>query len=151
MKASAAIAGGIAGTIAVASLHEALRRVSPDAPRMDKLDMDLIRKGLDCIKQESPDEEELQRWAVAGELFADTAFFSIVGMGCKNRVWMRGILLGLFAGITAIILPKPLGLPTEPSNKNRNTQLMTLGLYLTGGTVAAAVTKLVDEAQETNE
>lgn len=46
MKVSAAVAGGLAGTLMLASLHEALRRVTPDAPRMDLLDMALIRKGF---------------------------------------------------------------------------------------------------------
>jgi hypothetical protein len=39
MKAAAAFAGGLAGTLTVASLHEALIRVTPNAPRMDLLDM----------------------------------------------------------------------------------------------------------------
>ena len=64
MKAAAALAGGLAGTLTVASLHEALRRVTPDAPRMDLLDMELIRKGLKSINKEVPGEDELRRWAV---------------------------------------------------------------------------------------
>jgi len=54
MKVSAGLAGGLAGTVAVASMHEALRRVTPDAPRMDILDMDLIRKGLKSIIKKGP-------------------------------------------------------------------------------------------------
>jgi hypothetical protein len=151
MKVSAAVAGGLAGTLTVASLHEALRRVTPDAPRMDVLDMDLIRKGLKTIHREVPKEDELQRWAVGGELFADTAYYSVTGLGGKKGVWIRGALLGLFAGITAVVLPKPLGLPEDPSNKTLGTQLMTVGLYLMGGLVAAAVTQLVENAQNDHE
>jgi hypothetical protein len=151
MKVSAAIAGGLAGTLTVASLHEALRRLTPDAPRMDILDMDLIRKGLKSIHKEVPEEKELQRWAVGGELIADTAYYSLTGLGGKKGVWVRGTLLGLFAGITAVVLPKPLGLPEEWSNKTLGTQLMTVGLYLAGGLVAAAVTQLVENAQKANE
>lgn len=148
MKVSAAVAGGFAGTLTVASLHEALRRVSPDAPRMDILDMDLIRKGLKTIHKDTPEESELQRWAVGGELVADTAYYSLAGMGGKKAVWIRGALLGLAAGITAVVLPKPLGLPADPSNKTLGTQLMTVGLYLMGGLVAAAVSQLVENAQK---
>ena len=151
MKVSAAIAGGLAGTLTVASLHEALRRVTPAAPRMDLLDMELIRKGLKTIHKEVPDRDELQRWAVGGELLADTSYYSLAGIGGKKGVWIRGALLGLVAGITAVVLPKPLGLPEDPSNKTLGTQLMTVGLYLMGGLVAAAVTQLVDEAQTNQE
>lgn len=151
MNLSAAVAGGLAGTLTVASLHEAFRRVSPDAPRMDLLDMDLIRKGLKTIHKEAPKDDELQRWAVGGELVADTAYYSLAGMGGKKGVWVRGAVLGLAAGITAVILPKPLGLPADPSNKTFGTQLMTVGLYFMGGLVAAAVSQLVENAQRKHE
>ena len=151
MKASAAIAGGLAGTLTVASLHEALRKVTPDAPRMDILDMELIRRGLKSINKKVPAEDELQRWAVGGELICDTAYYSFAGTGGKRGVWLRGTLLGLVAGITAVVLPKPLGLPEEPSSKTVATRLMTVGLYLMGGLVAAAVTQLVDNAQHKDE
>ena len=150
MKVSAGLAGGLAGTLTVASIHEALRRVTPDAPRMDILDMELIRKGLKSMNKEVPGEDELQRWAVGGELFCDTAYYSLAAIGGKKGVWFRGGLLGLVAGVTAVILPKPFGLPEEPSNKTLGTQLMTIGLYLMGGLVTAAVTQLVDNAQSNN-
>jgi hypothetical protein len=44
MKVSAALMGGLAGTVTVASIHEALRRLTPTAPQMDVLDMELIKK-----------------------------------------------------------------------------------------------------------
>jgi hypothetical protein len=151
MKVSAGLAGGFAGTLTVASLHEALRRVTPDAPRMDILDMDLIRKGLKSMNKEVPEENRLQQWAVGGELFCDTAYYGLTGIGGKKGIWLRGALLGLIAGVTAVVLPKPLGLPTEPSNKTLGTQLMAIGLYLMGGLVAAATTRLVDNAQSNNQ
>ena len=89
MKVSAALAGGLAGTVSVASMHEALRRITLDAPRMDILDMELIRKGLKSMNKELPGEDELQRWAVGGELFCDTAYYSLAGMGAKKGVWLR--------------------------------------------------------------
>lgn len=151
MKVTAALAGGLAGTVTVASLHEAFRRITPDAPRMDILDMELIRKGLRSINKKALGEEELQRWAVAGELVCDTVYYGLTAVGSKRGRWFRGTLLGLIAGVTAVILPKSFGLSTEPSNKTLGTQLMTIGLYLTGGLVAAATMQLVDNAESNNE
>ena len=150
MNTTAAVAAGLAGTVTVASLHEALRRVTPDAPRMDLLDLELLRKGLQGIKSKVPGEDRLQRWAVGGELFGDTAYYSLAGVGGRKGVWLRGASLGLVAGVTAVVLPKPLGLPTEPSNKTLGTQLMTIGLYLMGGLVAAVTAQLVENAQTNN-
>jgi hypothetical protein len=151
MKVSAALAGGLAGTLTVASLHEVLRRITPDAPRMDVLDVELIRKGLTTLNKAVPSEDELQQWAVGGELICDAAYYSLAGMGGEKGSWLRGALLGLFAGVTAVILPKPLGLPQEPSSKTAATQLMTVGLYLAGGLVASAVTQLVNDQDNTEE
>jgi hypothetical protein len=144
MKASVALASGIAGTLAIASMHEAMRRVCTYAPRMDVLDIDLIRKGLKGINKEAPDDETLQRWAVSGELLCDTGYYGLVGLGGKKGAWLRGTLLGLFAGVTAVVLPKPLGLPEEPSNKTLGTKFMTIGLYLIGGLAAAAAAQMVE-------
>jgi hypothetical protein len=151
MKVSAGLAGGLAGTLTVASIHEALKRVTPDAPRMDVLDMELIRKGLKSFNKEVPGEDELQRWAVGGELFCDTAYYGLVAIGGKKGVWLRGALLGLIAGVTAVVLPKPLGLSEKASNKTLGTQIMTVGLYLMGGLAASAITQLVDDDESNNE
>ena len=150
MKVSAALAGGLAGTLTVASLHEALKRVTHDAPRMDLLNIELIRKGFKSMNKEVPKKDELERWAVGGELLCDTAYYGLAGMGGKKGVWLRGALLGLVAGVTAVVLPRPLGLPEEPSNKTSATQLMTIGLYLMGGLATSAITELVDNAQSDN-
>ena len=147
MKTSAALAGGLAATVTVASVHEALRRVTPNAPRMDLLDMELIRKGLKSINKKVPLDRDLQRWAVGSELLCDTAYFGLAGLGGSKGVWLRGALLGLAAGITAVVLPKPLGLPEKSNNRALSTKLMTIGLYLIGGLVAAAATHFVDSAQ----
>ena len=80
MKVSAALAGGLAGTLTVASLHEALRRVTHDAPRMDLLNIELIRKGFKSMNKEVPKKDELERWAVGGELLCDTAYYG----PCRN-------------------------------------------------------------------
>lgn len=149
MKVSSALAGGLAGTITVASIHEALRRISSDAPRMDKLDMDLIRKSLNRLHKKVPEENELQRWAVGGELLWDTAYYSLAAAGGKKRAWLFGALLGLAAGVSAVVLPKPLGLSQEPSNKTLGTKIMTIGLYLIGGLASAAIATLIDNEKET--
>lgn len=151
MKVSAALAGGLAGTVTVASLHEALRRVTPNAPRMDLLDMELVRKGLKSINKKQPSKEGVQRWAVGGELLGDTAYYGLAAIGNKKSVWLRGALLGLVAGVTAVILPKPLHIHEDTANKTVGTTLMTIGLYLAGGLVAAAMAQLVENAQTDEE
>jgi hypothetical protein len=102
---------------------------------------------MKSLHKEPPAKDQLQLMAVGGELLCDTAYYGLVGMNGKKGAWMRGALLGLFAGVTAVVLPKPLGLPDTASNKTRATQLMTIGLYLAGGLAAAAITELMEGRQ----
>jgi hypothetical protein len=49
--------------------------------------------------------------------------------------------LGVAAGLGALFLPKPLHLNEEYSNRTPRTQAMTVGYYLIGSLVAAALIK----------
>jgi hypothetical protein len=148
MKGSAAIAGGLAGASTIASLHEGFRRLTPDAPRMDLLDMEALQKMLKAIHVQVPRRSELLKWTVVGEASSNLVYYSLLGVGGRKNVWLRGTLLGLAAGITAVVLPKPLGLSEAHSNRTPKTKAMTVGLYLIGGLVAAAVSKLVDDVYQ---
>lgn len=151
MKLSSAIAGGVAGTAAAAALHEGLRRASAEAPRVDVLNKDLIKKGLKRIHRDVPDEKNLERLSVGGELLIDATYFGLAGLGGKKGVWVRGALLGLVAGLASALLPKPFDLKRKPTNRTPATQLMSVGLYVVGGLVAAAVAQAVENAQTNNE
>ena len=148
MKGSAAIAGGLAGACTIASLHEGFRRLTPDAPRMDLLDMEALQKLLKSINAKVPKRDELHKWTVTGEAVSNVTYYCLTGVGSGKSVWLRGALLGLVAGITAVILPKPLGLSEAHSNRTTQTKVMTIGLYLIGGLVAASVSKLADDKDE---
>jgi hypothetical protein len=43
-----------------------------------------------------------------------------------------------------VLLPKPLGLNEDHSNRTIQTKIMTVGLYVIGGLVAACVMKFLD-------
>ncbi|RIJ37856.1 hypothetical protein [Pontibacter oryzae] len=133
-----AMVGGLAGACALTLLHETARRLMPDAPRMDVLGMRSITKIMKKAGEEPPqNKEELHNWALAGDMLSNSLFYSLAGTG--KDAWWRGAILGAAAGAGAVFLPGPLGLGEEPSNKTHKTQAMTIGYYLLGGMVAAAV------------
>ena len=141
MKASTALAGGLAGTFTVALIHESLKKITPAAPRMELLDMDALSKVLKSINVKLPEQHELLKLTTAGEIVSHTLYFSLVGTGNKKSVWLKGLLSGLFAGITAVALPKPLGLNQPLSNRTPKTEIMTIGMYLFGGLAASGACK----------
>ncbi|MCJ8164709.1 hypothetical protein MKJ04_07630 [Pontibacter sp. E15-1] len=133
-----AFAGGLAGACVVTAVHETVRRVNPNAPRMDVLGMRSISKLMQKADLTPPqDDKKLHAWALVGDIISNSLYYSLSGTG--NSAWWRGSVLGAAAGAGAVLLPGPLGLGEEPSNKTTETQVLAVGYYLLGGLVAAAV------------
>jgi len=131
-----ALVAGFAGACALTILHEILKRNVPRAPRLDILGMRSIAKGMRMAGQQPPDH--LHDTALAGDLFANTAYYSLVGAAGSEKAMLTGSLLGVGAGLGAVVLPKPMGLGVGPSDRTMGTQAMAVSLYLTGGMLAAA-------------
>lgn len=148
MKLSTALAGGLAGACALTLLHETARRLSPEAPRMDLLGMDALSRLLGSLGIESPEEDKLFTLTMTGDLIGNALYYSLAGVGKKKNVWAKGILLGLGAGLGAVLLPKPLGLDEKTSNRTANTKAMTVTWYLAGGMVASAVMTLMNKKKQ---
>ena len=137
MEVSKALVSGLAGAVALTIAHETLRRLVPEAPRMDVLGMRAISKTLKKAGAQPPAGSTLRAWAMAADVVSNSIYYSLAGSG--KDAWLRGSLLGAAAGAGAVLLPGPMGLGADPSNRTNSTRAMTVGLYLMGGMVAAAV------------
>ena len=136
-------AAGVVGAAALTLLHESVRRVRPDAPRMDRLGMRALAGGLRAAEVEPPPEGRLHTLALAGDLLANSLYYSLVGVGPAGKAWRRGIVLGLAAGAGAVVLPPVLGLGSRPSRRTTQTKAMTVAWYAAGGLAAAAASRLL--------
>jgi hypothetical protein len=137
MEVSKALVSGLAGAVALTIAHETLRRLVPEAPRMDVLGMRAISKTMKKAGAQPPAGSDLRAWAMAADVVSNSLYYSLAGTG--KSAWVRGSLLGAGAGAGAVLLPGPMGLGSDPSNRTNSTRAMTVGLYLMGGLVAAAV------------
>lgn len=99
---------------------------------------------LDTVDAKVPEEDNLFKITMAGDILSNSLYYSLSGFGNEPQAILRGALLGLAAGIGAVYLPKLLGLDNSPSNRTQQTQLMTVALYLIGGSVAGAVGKFIE-------
>lgn len=144
MKLTSAIGGGIAGAIALTVIHETVRRLNKNAPRMDLLGMEALAETLDNVNAKIPLEDTLFKVTMAGDLVTNSLYYSLAGFGNEQQAMLRGAFLGLAAGIGAVYLPKPLGLNEAPSNRTPQTKWMTVALYLTGGLAAGVAGKLIE-------
>ena len=143
-KVMLSLAAGIVGSTVLTLIHESVRRVNPDAPRMDILGMRSIAKTMRSLGTEPPEEDTLFGITMANDLVGNGLYYSLVGTG-KN-VWLRGAILGLAAGVGGVVLPGPMGLGEAPSNRTPQTQAMTVAWYLAGGLAAAAASKLLKKS-----
>jgi hypothetical protein len=145
MKKLSALEGGATGALALTLIHETVRKLDPQAPRMDLLGMNAVSKLLKSLGKNSPEKHKLFVWAMIGDLISNSLYYSLAGLGSKKNVVQRGILLGLGAGLGAVLLPKPLELNEAATNRTTRTKAITIGLYLIGGIVAAAIIKHLEK------
>ena len=137
MKLLRSLVGGLIGSLTLTMLHQALKNNYSDAPRMDLLGEEAIEKGYHAIGAEVPDEEKLEKMALAGDIIFNALFFSVAATTISSC--SKGTLLGVAAGLGGIYLPEKLGLNPEHSNRTIQTKVLTVGLYALGGYVAGKV------------
>ena len=134
---------GLAGATALTILHEVIRKNDADAPRMDKMGMEATAKLLKKVNIQPPSQRNLYLFTLAGDIISNSLYYSKVASDNKKHVWMNGALMGLTAGLGAVYLPNKLGLNEEHSNRTNKTKLLTVGLYVIGGLVAAATATML--------
>jgi len=134
---------GLSGAAALTLTHEIVRQLVPSAPRMDRLGMDALSRGLRAVGVPSPRGERLRGITLAGDLASNALFYALV-RGKGRQSWLRGAGLGLVAGLGAVLLPGLLGLPRRHAARTLRTQAMTVALYTGGGLVSAAMASFLD-------
>src|SRR5215218_5688138 len=136
---SQSLLAGVCGAVALTAVHQLARRVTDDAPRMDVLGERAIARTVRAAGGTLPMQPTLHRWALAGDLIANSAYYSLVACGRDAHVWTRGVAMGLAAGAGALVLPRRIGLGDPPRSHHVPNQVMTVAWYLIGGLAAAAV------------
>lgn len=146
-----ALGSGFAGAAALTIAHEASRTFFARSPRMDLAGKRLVEKGLKSIGVTPPSGSALHGAALAGELVTNTAYYGLASLGGPGRKWVRGLLLGLGAGIEAIVVTPMLGLGRRPRGLTLRTKGMTLGCYTLGGLVAGLTADALERRAEQRE
>jgi hypothetical protein len=138
--------GGLAGAAALTLLNEGAKKIDKDAPRIDLLGMNAVAKvmkGNDIIAQTAG---ALFPVALAGDLVSNSLYYSMADTGENKTTLIRGAMLGLAAGLGAVLLPKTFGLNDDPTTRTTKTKLLTVSWYLLGGLAAAAVMNLMNRS-----
>lgn len=134
---------GFAGAAALNILHETLRKLDPDAPRLDLVGKEALKKSAVAMDVAPPTGDRLYGITLAGDVLTNASYFAAIGMGGKKFMLLRAIGAGVSAGITAVKAPKPMGLNDQHVANTDKRQMMTIGYYVFGSLVTAGVLALM--------
>jgi len=139
------IAGGFAGAIVLNIVHQLMKKITADAPHVDEIGEEAVQAAAEKAGVTPPEGDTLFLTTLTGDIVANSLFYSLIGKGNPNQLFLRGLIYGTVAGMGALALTKPLGLDDEPVNRTTQTKAMTLAWYIIGGLATAAVIRLTEK------
>jgi len=128
----ALLAGGT-GALLLNLVHESVRRVRPEAPRVDILGQEMLARIFRRGSGKSPKGQHLYLSALAADLLSNTLYYSLVGIGSSRYAGRRGLLLGIAGGLGTLFFPRVLNLSRRRVARTAQTRWMTVGWYTLGG------------------
>ncbi|WNG33490.1 hypothetical protein F0U60_07495 [Archangium minus] len=132
---------GFVGAASLTLVHQGARALLKHPPRMDVLGMRSLKKLSRWLGRSPAHGRELYQQSLIGDLVSNTLYYALVAMGRPRRIYLRGALLGVLAGVGAVVLPPYLGLGERPSRARRSTAFLTVAWYTLGGLGAARAAK----------
>lgn len=141
MSTAKNLLAGLGGAIALNILHESLKKLGPNMPRIDLLGEEALQKSLHTVDAEITDEDTLYGATLGADLISNALYFSLIGAGNPKHIWPKAIALGLAAGSGAIALPESMGLNPKPVTRSPKTKALTVAYYLTGALVTGFLLK----------
>lgn len=136
--------GGLAGACALTLINQGVAKIDKEAPRLDLLGMNAVAKIFKSANTAPPMIRTLLPMSVAGDLLSNSLYFGMASGSNRNQRLLKGVLLGLGAGMGAVSLPKSLGLNEAATNMTDKTKLLTIAWYVIGGLVAAATINAIE-------
>lgn len=140
-----ALFNGLAGACVLTVAHELVRKSKPEAPRLDILGMRGVSKVMSAFGLQPPSGSTLKRYALVTDLVSNTLMYSGVGAKPGLGTWIKGINVGLMAGVGVVTMPEKVGFGKDAAlltKRTRSTAYTTVGLYVLGGLAAAAVAQI---------
>jgi hypothetical protein len=139
------ILAGLGGAIALNILHESLKRIDGDMPRIDKLGEEALQKGLSKAGTAIDDGSNLYRATLGADLLSNSLYYSLIGSGNSKNIWPKALFMGISAGIGAVTVPDHIGLDDAPVTRTSKTKALTVGYYLFGALVTGCILKMINK------
>jgi hypothetical protein len=105
---------------------------------MDVLGKRAMNRVIEARGQERLREDQLEMPSLVLDLVANGFYYSLACVGGRGRAPTVGTVLGLCAGLGALVLPKRIGLGDPPHADDITNQMMTVAWYTSAGLLAGA-------------
>ena len=151
MKIRTNLVAGAAGAILLNLIHELARKTLTQAPHVNEIGEEGVVKISESLGKEAPHGNALYATTLASDFIGNAFYYSAVGKGSPKNIWLRGLGLGLTAGIGALALPSKLGLDDQPVKRSNLTQVLTVAWYTLGGIAAAGVADYLQRRRPVDE
>lgn len=151
MRIRTNLVAGAAGAILLNIIHEIARKTLTRAPHVNEIGEEGIVKIAESLGTEAPQGNALYATTLASDFIGNAFYYSAVGKGSPQNIWLRGLGLGLTAGIGALALPGKLGLDDRPVKRSNLTQVLTVAWYTIGGIAAAGVADYLQRRRSADE
>jgi hypothetical protein len=145
MRLTSSLIGGLGGAVTLTLLQELLKKIDPNAPRLDLLGKQATSRLLKKTGNKLSDRQ-LYNASLAGDILFNSLYYSLAGIK-SGKAAAAGGLLGTGMGLAAVMLPKLLDLNTGYTGANAKRKYMTMGLYIAAGLVAAGLAYLLEKRQ----
>lgn len=134
---------GFAGATALNILHETLRKLDPEAPRIDLVGEQAVKKTAGALNLTKPTGNSLYGITLVGDILSNATYFAAIGVGSKKFMLLRAVGTGISAGLAALKGPAALGLNEQHVANTEKRKLMTVGYYVFGALVTAGVLGMI--------
>jgi hypothetical protein len=139
MNVARSLVSGFGGAVAMTLLHNFLKYRVKDAPRIDELGMQALKK---IFGKKIKTERDLYRLSLVSDLLSNGLVYSLTTLARKRPV-LAGSLTGIGLGLGTTTLPERLGLKKEFAAGTLKTALMAVSYYLAGGLATGALSRAI--------
>ena len=136
---------GFAGAAALNILHETMRKLDNEAPRLDLLGEQVVKKSAEALNIDAPTGNKLYGVTMAGDILTNATYFAAIGMGGKKYMLLRAIGAGVSAGVVALKAPESLELNENYVGNSDKRKLLTVAYYVFGALITAGVVKFMSK------
>jgi hypothetical protein len=140
METAKALKSGIIGAISLNLIHETARKLIPNAPHVDEIGMRALQRFVLTPLDFHPSRRHLRQMTLAGDLLSNSLYYALIS-GVSERqnskaVWRRAWVLGLAAGLGAVVLPPLMRLGQQRTSNFPATASLTVAWYVFGALAA---------------